>query len=376
MADRGRDLSFAIVSDVSKFTADEAARDLDKLGDSARDAVRDLDRVEGAVEHVGFNDMSRDVKRAAGDIDDAFDKIARSSRRGMRDVEADADRAKTALRDVGDEARSSASEAFGSFDGTLDGFADAATEVAAEAGSMFGPAGLAIGGALAVGAATWYNAYKERQERLKELVESFTDELIENNGRLSEEFINQSITDLGAEKLRELAATAEDAGVSVRDFIRAVAGDAESIDKVNARLEEQRAALAALGEGTGAEYDPAAAQFGEAQKKVREELGLTNDAIGESRNAWEIAQSAMSTPIEPTVDGSQATAQAAATRRTIAGHLTPPIFTPVQLESRYALSDAARLRHDIARQIGTIVVPVRAGQSPYANTADNSRYRW
>lgn len=374
MADRGRDLKFSILSDLSKFEAETAARDLDKLGDSAADAVRDLDKLSDSTKYAGFDDLGKDADRAARDIDDAFDKIARSSRRGTKDLEDDADRAKRSLREVGDEARSSASEAFGSFDGTLDGFADAATEVAAEAGALFGPAGLAIGGALAVGSALFYNSYKEKQEKLAQMLEDFTDELIENNGRLSEEFLNSAISDMGADKLKEYAKVAEDAGINVRDFIRAVAGDSESIEKVNTRLAEQRTQLEALGQASVGN-DPGMAVFADGQKKVREALGLTEEALDGSVSAWEIAKSAMSDPVTPTVDGGPAVAQAGATRRALMGTLGRPIMTPVQLDTRYAMSDAQRLAWDIRNQIGTIVIPVRAGQSPYANTSSNSRYR-
>lgn len=38
--------------------------------------------------------------------------------------------------------------------------------------------------------------------------------------------------------------------------------------------------------------------------------------------------------------------------------------------------DVANLRASMAARIGTLVVPVKAGQTRYSNTADNSKYRW
>ena len=57
--------------------------------------------------------------------------------------------------------------------------------------------------------------------------------------------------------------------------------------------------------------------------------------------------------------------------RIIGGKLS----VPVGIENRVSMSDAQRLRYDIANQIGTVVVPVR-GENPYTNNANNSRYRW
>lgn len=376
MADRGRDLKFSILSDVSQLNTDVAARGLDKLGDAAKDAGRNLDRLEDDAKGLNLTGLGDDARDAARDVDDAFDTIARASRRSSKAIDDDTDNMKRSLRDVGDEARSSATEAFSSFDGSLDSFADGFSEVAAEAGDLFGPAGLAIGGALAVGANIFYEGYKEKQEQLKELLSDFTDEMIENNGRVSEEFINTKIAALGVDKLREYDQVAKEAAISTADFIRAVSGDPAAIERVTEQLSSQAGEVENVRRNIERFGFSAEADFAAAQGKVREELGLTNEALDGSRSAYLIAKEAIeAAPITPTVDGDPAVSEAARTLASVARTVGTGVSIPLSLDARYALSDADRVAYDIRNRIGTIVVPLRAGQSPYANTANNARYR-
>lgn len=515
MADRGRDLKFSILSDLSQLNTDDAARGLDDVGDAAKSAGKNLERLEDDAKGVDLDQLGDAAKDTARKVDDAFDTIARASRQSTSKVDDDLTKSKAGLDDFKSESASTARESAASFSGEFSDVGDAIQETAANAFGGFGPAGAAAGAAAAIGIGFATKAITESRERVKELA----GEIIDAGGRITTDGLFARISDAATDgKLEKLSRAARTLGIdasglqaifrdsdSARAFVQsldAIAPAQESVNrtridankigsvtaetmaKSTALTVEQKVALRDLREATSASVEEftkaeevarlyqevtghsietieaysdaiagvtdgsgimadaveasatrqaeatkstedswqdyadtalasiddviakqleqlsAAADFEANTKDVFDRLGqdAVDWALSQGDSADEAMQLLANAPLEKgqqvadnyakaasqagaayadTLAGQSGRVDAAASQihhsaaRILGGRIT----VPVGLDGRYAMSDAERLRYDIQNQIGTIVVPVRAGQSPYANTADNSRYR-
>lgn len=392
MADRGRDLTFSILSDADKFDLDQPARDMDRLGQSADDAgkrldrvgdqakdagralddglsedartaIRELDKLEQQARDVDLEaNLGQDAKDAARKVDSAFDTIARASKRSAADLDDDTGKMKNSLRDVGDEAGSTAREAAASFSSSGD-IGDALQELAANAPSVLGPLGLAVGAAAGVGVGLW----RAKMEALKESVDEMVDEMIEAGGRLSDAFIDNKVQELAKEgELKQVKALVEQydiLGVSYYDLARAKAGDAEAIDRVNAALDAESSR----------------------RKQNEDDLIRSEAAVAALRDQYDSSAEALKLAQEATEQYTNATSNSGETAKTAAqtargawddlrGAMADPIRGKVLLQ-KPSRADYVSVRQDMLRGIGTLVIPVRPGQSRFTNNANNSRYR-
>jgi hypothetical protein len=360
MADRGRDLKFSILSDLSKFDTDKPAQGLEDLADAATlagDAVDKLsDLARGStLDRVGddardgsrsLDDFADDAKTTARKVDTAFDAIAKSSKANLKGkLDDDTDAAKNSMRELGDEARDTGREMAASFTGSSDDIMGALQELGANAGVAFGPIGGALSIALGSGLGLFFADWQKKKEKLQEDVESFTAALVEGSGRLSEEFLNQQISGLDPKKLKELAQAATDAAVPVRDVIRAYAGDPEALERVNSTINVAAQRLRDSGIA-GSEADPGLATYAKGVAKVSGELDITSEALDKSKTAYSLMREAMSDPVVPKVEADQAIADAKKARAGVLSALDQKIIIPVGVqnitrETQLALAAAA-----------------------------------
>lgn len=368
MASSNRDLTIALIAKADRFDLTEPTRDLEKLGDAGKDAGRDVEQgsrdAERALSKIddAAKDTGREFDKTRDDLNKFLDRLG-GMRAESRRADDSLDRVKGGLRDVGQEAQDTSREMFASFSGSFDDIGDAAQELLANAGSLFGPAGLAIGGALAAGASVWFNAYNERAEKLKEMASDFTDALIENNGQLSEAFIAQAVQDLGTEELTRLGELARQAGVDVGDLARAKAGDVLATARVQKALDDSEASWARTHEGMSA-VALAADPVRQGQEKIRDELGFTGEALSQGMTGYQVYREAISQPTEVNVDTQPARDElkgfegaSIETKRRVVKALGEPVHVPVVLDAP-TQARANAIRAEMQRRFGTIIVDV------------------
>ena len=240
MADRGRDLEFAIVSDVDRFDVDKPADALDRLGDTAKTTART--------------------------VDDALDKIGDASRSKLGKVDDDARRAGDGLGEFKDEANSTSREAAASFGGVEDAL-DAVQEIAANAFAGFGPAGAAAGLLAAGGIGLVFSGLQsaadkanEAKDRIIGMAQAITDaggamEDVDFVGMMRDWSFaigdNKSWWELwqkdNTTNLEIVKRKADAAGVSFKDLFRGMQGDdpaaaKRALDEINRALDDNQAA--------------------------------------------------------------------------------------------------------------------------------------
>ncbi|MBD3782444.1 MAG: hypothetical protein IE926_05720 [Micrococcales bacterium] len=342
MADRGRDLKFSILSDVDKFDLDQPARDLDRFGDDAR--------------------------RAAQLIDRAFDSIGRSSRVVERKIDTDTGKMKHSLREVGDEAGSTAREAAASFSGSGD-VGDALQELAANAPSVLGPLGLAFGTVAGIGV----GLFKAKTEALKQQVSDLVDQMIADGGRLSKESVEQNLQNLASDgtlqKLKEMSTLTGEIGVSYEQMAQAAGGNRDAMAAMNEQIEAAEVAMAA------------SARAGESYKtdKIREAVQAISDQFAEQQDIMALAEQAMNNYKDATGKAGQGAKAGAAQAKGAFDDLRDAAGKPIVQRVEFRMPTPAQIRSaqvGILRQLGTIVVPVKPGTSASKNTSSNSRYRY
>lgn len=293
MADRGRDLKVAILSDADRFDLAKPADQLDDLATAAGHADRALDLLDPARTARKINDLGIEAKDTARKVDDAFDAIARSSKTAAGKVGADTSTIKRKLGDVADEAKDTARETAASLANFGGDLASAGQEIAANAGALFGPVGLAIGAALSAGIAM----FQQNAEDLKQTTEDILGYMIDAGGRLTAAAIEKRINAVGMEAL-ELQKIATEARVPVSDFLRAVAGDPKAIKAVSDALVVSREEYAATltGSANAAEmldaYDAAARRVAMTMGRTAEATKLASDAIAAMNGATSSAAAA------------------------------------------------------------------------------------
>lgn len=311
MADRGRDLKVAILSDVSRFDTAKPADQLDKVAAAADRADRALDRVHPQDATRLLDKLGDEAKDVARRVDDAFDAIARTAKAGTSKLGVEASTAKRKLSEIGDEAKDSAREALASFSSFGGDLADAGQELAANAGALFGPVGLAIGGALSAGIAM----FAQEAAKLTELTNKIIGDLLDAGGRVTQELVSKRLHEMGDE-INATSAMAAAARINVEDFNLALAGDPEAIKRTSAefaRRGDEMARLAAeSANSTGLLNEDLLAQE-RALEAVAQKLGLHADASSRAEAAiarMTGAQEKMNTTASAT-EGALATAVAA-----------------------------------------------------------------
>lgn len=374
-ADRGRDLQFRVLSDLSELDTDGAARQLDDLGDAGDRAGRklddaldtstrkldDLDRAardtgRGVDDGLGtatrstedFGDQARDTARR---VDDAFDAIKRSSRTNLKAVDDDLDKAGRGLDDFKEEAAGSGREAAASFQGGFDDITGFVQETAANAFSGFGPLGAAAGVAAALGIGVITKVFqdsKDRAEEAKQEISDWVQAFVDGQGRIQEATIQSKLQDLfgDPERYKQIATDAREAGIGIELYGRALAGDVSALQAVKEKTDAASEALDANQSRT-TESEAATLRQANALKRVQGELGLTKGSLDSARNAYRDLDNA--------------------SRAGITMDVRVDAPTPSELDA---------INRRIRSGIGTVVVPVEAGQSRFTNNANNSRYRW
>ncbi|MFW5473688.1 hypothetical protein ACOCJ5_10290 [Knoellia sp. CPCC 206450] len=311
MADRGRDLSFALLSDVSRFDTDKPARDLEQLGDAALDAGRNLDRLdddtakagrglddladdtkaagkaldrlESDAKGVDLDRLATEAKAAAGDVDSAFERIAASSRANLKKVDTAADTAGDSVKDMSGEIRQEALEGAASFDGSMESMKDSAQSMAANALAAFGPLGAGIGVAASVGFGIW----RAQSEKAKEAISAFTDKLIADGGRLSRESVLSKIEEFAADgSILDLKKQADTARIPVGDFISALAGDADALARSTEAIRRRKEELSASLEGTS-DFTTDTLNMAKALDDGANALGDTAEQTAAAREAYD-----------------------------------------------------------------------------------------
>lgn len=393
--DRGRDLTFSILSDVSKLelagpaqdlealgkAAQDAGTDLealdkvdgrglDKMGQAADDARRDLETLETSAKDVDLDRLGTDAKAAARKVDDAFDSIARSSRASSRKVDDDTDKIGRSLDDVKGEAADTAREVGASFSEGGD-ITDGFQELAANAGQYFGPIGTALGIAGAVGV----GLFRAETEALKQRVDELVDYMIEGNGRISEEAIKSQIreTDTGElKRLRDLAEASEIAGVSYRDLARAKVGDKEAQERLNDALDAAAEKYASTTDEIGG--------YNGANDLMRARVKVLRQEVNEGREALELAEEATRNIADASIETGDSIATAASTAGgawdDLSGRMRDPITGKVKLQAP-SPSQISGVRNTIQAGMGPVIVDVRLrpAKSAIFYPGSNGRFR-
>lgn len=275
MADRGRDLTFNLVTDQSQFDTDQAARDMQRLGDAAEDSGRqqqqmgdDATRAAGDLER-----LAREAEQAGRAVRDVGDD-ARAADAGLNQLDDAAEQTGGAFGDMRDEAGAALAETAASFDGTMSGVIDGVQGALPALGMAFGGVGLAIGSALAVGV----GLFKARAEKLTEQVNGLVSSLIADGGRLSRESVFSKLEELAAdESINKLAEDARLARVPVEDFLLAMAGDRDAIARTSDELERQND-IVAEGVRTRTSDVENLGDYASAYLRVRDALGQGTEA--------------------------------------------------------------------------------------------------
>lgn len=279
MADRGRDFKVSFLSDTSQLDTSDAASQLDDLADAAQDAGRKLDDLDGREAGRQLDALSRDAKAAESDVerfgdqtkatakevDDAFDRIRKSSKQGIGDgVKEGTDKAEAGLGEFRDEANSTAKEAAASFDGSAESIADAFQEVAANAFAGFGPAGAAAGLLAAAGLGSALSKLQEIADQVnqsKQDVVDLANELIDAGGALDGEQVSDRIRQWADEIIDTrswfelwqrdavtnfdvVQQAAKDTGLSTQLMLRAMSGS--DVDSANRALSMLRTQVSQL----------------------------------------------------------------------------------------------------------------------------------
>lgn len=365
MADRGRDLEFSILTNLDHFNVEKAASGLDDLARSGKrtedhldDLARHLERTGTSVRAVGddtkhtgtdLEQFARDAKTTATRIDSAFDAISKSSRSNIRTkVADDVGHAKRKFSEVKDEAFSTAREMFASFTDTSS-ITQAAQEISANVGGLFGPIGLAIGGALSAGIAL----FTADVDRMREEVSTIVDDMLNNAGRLSEAFIDSKLKEWAKDgTLTDLKSQADAAGVSFHDLARALAGDEDALTRVNAQVDAAAAKQIAMGDAIFGAGNHVTILDGKLAG-IEESLAGVKRANDLAREATANYATAASTATSQAADATDASNRRLVdsgrkTRRDLEAIFEDPIVQKVIIE-RQVTQTAARIKAQEAR---------------------------
>ena len=295
-SDRGRDLKLSFLSDVDKFDVDEPARGLDQLADSAEKAGRAIDDVDGRKAARELDQVGTSSKDAAGDldkleaqakgtaskVDDAFDKIARSSRSNLGQKVGDDARkgmreAEEATATFKDEARANLSEVASSFQGDMTSAVDLVQGTLGGIVADLGPIGAAVGAAGAAGLGLVASSVMAARERVKELTSSFL-ELRKEGIDPAADSASHLVDELEAGDLSKFKRDADELGLSYQVLRAAFDGNAEAIKVARDAIKRYNDEYAAGNPMTGEQAD--------LHEKLTQKLNDTEQAY---RNAGDAA---------------------------------------------------------------------------------------
>lgn len=344
MADRGRDLSFDLRTDTSKFDLSEPASELDDLGTAAKDAAQDIDKTTDELKRLAaqgkdaqraldelnreaasekFDQMGKDAKAAAAKVDSAFDSVARSAKTNFDKVDKEIKEAgDEGFKDLKEEAGQSGREAAQSFSGQFSDITGFVQETAAQAFAGFGPLGAAAGVAAALGIGLITKAFGDASEaaaQAKARIADWTSAIIDAQGKVTNDVVQQKLRDLFAsdentDKLHDMREEARKAKVDFVDYALALSGSADA----QARLVQQfRIQSGLLSQNTNLTGDNAAAATDQAiaLQSVADRLGINNNEMGtgvRNANDYADAQSRMSTATDDTTTATDAQTKALA----------------------------------------------------------------
>jgi ABC-type transporter Mla subunit MlaD len=304
MADRGRDLKIGIVSDVDRFDLDAPADELEQLGSTAEDAGRSVDdareelrrlaaqgedaarelaQLDRAVDGVELDKLGTDAKDTARKVRGAFEDIAAGAKSNLKKTDDQLDRAGDGLRDFKDEAAGSGREAAASFGGGFDDITSLVQETAANAFGGFGPLGAAAGIAAAAGIGIITNKINEAKERMKELVQLFTD-IGRDAG--APDRIRAVLEELDPGKLDDIRDALDRTGLDARTFFDAISsGDAGKLADVRRQLEGMIPTINAPWDTKATEAQHlihVLGDYGDASAEAQANTALWNDVLGET----------------------------------------------------------------------------------------------
>ena len=239
MADRGRDLKVSILSDADRFDVDKPVKELEKLGEEALDAKRDLDKLWDEANASKLDKLGDEAKSTASKVDSAFEKIAASSKSNLRKVDDDVDHARRGMDDMKGEAGQSGREAAASFSGGFDSVTDFMQETAANALAGFGAVGGALGIAAAAGMGFLANKAAEAAENIKAARDSLR-ELYSNNDTTgldkTKDFF-EFLADVGTD-LPGLDRALHASGLTMEQFVKAGRDGGPVFEEVKRRLRD------------------------------------------------------------------------------------------------------------------------------------------
>lgn len=350
MADKARDLQFRVLSDLSRLNLDDGARQLDELGDTGR---RTLDKLDDGIDSAAksMRDYADDSRDSARRIAKAFDDISDASKKSSKKIDGDLDDAKKGLDDFKEEAHGSGREAAASFGGGFDDITSFVQETAANAFAGFGPIGAAAGVAAALGIGVITKVFqdsKARAEEAKQEISGWVDAFVEGQGKIREATIATKLNEIfgDPDRYKKISTDAREAGVSVELYGRALAGDADAAREVTKRVQGLADAIDGNNHRT-TESEAASLRQANALKRVKDELGITTGTISSAESAWRDLDKA--------------------TRAGITATVKVDAPSPKELDA---------INKRVRDGIGVIVVDVKPGQSRFANTTNNSRYRY
>ena len=326
-------IKIEIVSDVSQVVADtgkladryddvsDTLKDLAKAGDRAGDQIEDAFK-DGVREAKKLDDAFQDGEKAAKDLDrkadDAFDAISKNAKRAGDDVGKSQ---KDGFREAGEgsetfkeEAQANAKEVAASFDGSAESIADGFQGLAAEMLSGFGPAGVAAGIAVAAGLGMASMAMQDTAEKAnaaRQRAVDMVDAIADAGGSLEDMDLAEQIKSWGREVLednwitfwadesttrfQETAKDAKDAGVNIRDALRAGAGSAQDSQKfLDATADAWQRLTKEIDRGTSTTEDGLQVQDDSAKAALKQRNALSDlrgqaeENVKATENALEI----------------------------------------------------------------------------------------
>lgn len=300
-AQRGRDLTLTLATDLRRFETDRAADDLEDLGRAAHDAGDDLDDLD---------DQARRTARALDDVGDGADRAARDTGQAMGEIR--------------DTSRGAATEISSGFDGSFDSVIGGLQGMVAEMGVALGPGAMAglMGGALAIGAV--YSQITGEAEKATERISGLRDrirELSDTGAGLDTAGLRDYLDELETTDLARIGDDATRLGVSVETLARARYGEAGALREVTAAQDAQNAAI----EGYDSEY-------ARLTRYLEDRLGLEKDVTVGGLTLVDVTQDTASATRQLAGETEKAT-EAEAVRAAALGGLTD-----AQLELNDALT--------------------------------------
>ena len=248
-ADKFRDLEKAAKdssSDTETYWRDAAEEIERQLEAFSKTGKNEFEKVEESAEDAAKN-LDRDLTTALEGLGDKAKTEGDGIGRGLKGGFDDASEGATELKE---NVQQEATEMASSFDGSAQSIADSAQTIIAEAFAGFGPIGAAAGIAAGIGIGFITKAFEEsaqRAEDFRELIAEIRDELDETGEADFSDNLDTWI-DENVDGLEDLERALGDAGITRAEFMQAMTGDKDAIEKVNEAWGRYEAAIRATGQ--------------------------------------------------------------------------------------------------------------------------------